>query len=242
MKGVVLCGGSGSRLLPLTKVTNKHCLPVGKLPMIYHSIQKLVGAGIEKICVVTGYEHVGVFATLLGDGSELNCDLTYRVQMKAGGIAQALGLAKGFINPDEKMCVILGDNMFEDSLAPFARDYALQKSGAMVLLKEVEDPERFGVAEISGDIITHIEEKPKAPKSNKAVTGIYFYDYSVFRIIAGLRPSGRGEMEISDVNNAYLADGGLTFKTFEGWWTDAGTHESYAYANELMGKAKGITL
>jgi len=235
MKGVILAGGTGSRLFPLTKVTNKHLLPVGRKPMIYHPIHKLIEAGIQEILIVTGVEHMGDVVTLLGSGVEFNCRFTYKVQDQAGGIAQALALAENFAHGDS-VAVILGDNIFEDSLVEYVKDYSVQGEGAKIILKEVTDPERFGVAELQGDKVLSIEEKPKAPKSNWAVTGIYFYDGDVFNIIRTQKPSARGEMEITDVNNTYIARGKMTWGKFAGWWTDAGTFESLRKADELAGE------
>ncbi|KAF0135290.1 MAG: glucose-1-phosphate thymidylyltransferase [Candidatus Saganbacteria bacterium] len=239
MKGVILAGGTGSRLFPLTKVTNKHLLPVGRLPMIYHPINKLIEIGIEEILIVTGVEHMGDIVTLLGSGKSFNCKFTYKVQDEAGGIAQALFLAQEFVGTDN-MIVILGDNIFEDNLSPFLKKFKNQKNGAMVLLKEVSDPHRFGVVEIIDGKITKIEEKPKKPKSKFAVTGIYFYDDSVFEVIKNLKPSSRGELEISDVNNAFLKKGELEYDNLSGWWSDAGTFESLERATLL--KEGKITL
>ena len=233
IKGVILAGGTGSRLKPLTKVTNKHLLPVGNKPMIYHPIEKLVGAGIEEIMVVTGTEHMGDMVNLLGSGTEFNCRFTYKVQDAAGGIAQALSLAENFCHGN-LMAVILGDNIFEDSLRPYADAFRSQQKGARILGKEVNDPERFGVAEVSGDNVMSIEEKPKKPKSRIAVTGIYFYDASVFDIIRNCQPSTRGELEITDVNNAYIQRHEMKFDMMEGWWSDAGMFESLAYVNSLV--------
>lgn len=236
MRGVVLAGGTGSRLLPLTKVTNKHLLPVGREPMIFHPIRKLVEAGIAEVLVVTGAEHAGDMIATLGSGRDLGCDLTYRVQDRAGGIAEALGLARGFAQGGS-VCVILGDNMFEDGLREYVDHFARNATGhigAHVLLKEVDDPERFGVVEIDGSRIVDIEEKPKVPRSRLAVTGIYFYDDRVFDIVRALRPSARGELEITDVNKAYLVRGILGYSLMRGWWTDAGTHESLVRANSLV--------
>ncbi|WKV08530.1 sugar phosphate nucleotidyltransferase [Thermoanaerobacterium sp. CMT5567-10] len=232
MKGVILAGGTGSRLFPLTKVTNKHLLPVGKYPMIYYPIYRLIEAGITEILIVTGKEHMGSVVNLLGSGYELGVEFTYKIQDQPGGIAQALGLAEHFVNGD-KCVVILGDNIFEDNINSFVSSFKKQEKGAKVLLKEVPDPERFGVAELKGDKIISIEEKPKNPKSNYCVTGIYMYDSRVFDIIKTLKPSGRGELEITDVNNAYIKDGTLTYDILEGSWTDAGTFESLKRANEL---------
>ncbi|MFA6431644.1 MAG: sugar phosphate nucleotidyltransferase [Candidatus Margulisiibacteriota bacterium] len=236
MKGIILAGGTGSRLMPLTKVTNKHLLPVGRKPMIYHPIGKLVEAGIEEILIVTGVDHMGDIVNLLGSGREFGCRFTYKVQDKAGGIAEALGLAENFIGTD-KMVVILGDNIFQDDLTPFAKKYLEQKDGAKVLVKEVDDPHRFGVIAFDGKKVTSIEEKPKKPKSKYAVTGIYFYDNNVFNIVKKLNPSGRGELEITDVNNAYLKANQLTYDVLSGWWSDAGTFESLERAS-LMAEGK----
>jgi glucose-1-phosphate thymidylyltransferase len=233
VKGIILAGGTGSRLFPLTKVTNKHLLPVGKKPMILHPVTKLQEAGMTEILIVTGVEHMGAVVNLLGSGKDYGCRFTYKVQDEAGGIAQALSLASDFAR-DSKMCVILGDNIFTDSLAPFANSFAEQRAGAKILLKEVTDPQRFGVAELSGNKVLGIQEKPKQPKSNWAVTGIYFYDPEVFSIVKTLRPSNRGELEVTDVNNAYIAKGTMTCDFFKGDWTDAGTFESLKVANDLM--------
>jgi glucose-1-phosphate thymidylyltransferase len=230
IKGVILAGGTGSRLYPLTKVTNKHLLPVGRQPMIYHPIGKLTGAGIDEILIVTGVDHMGDIVTLLGSGHEFGCRFTYKVQDQAGGIAQALGLAENFIGTD-KMCVILGDNIFEDSLAPFVKHFGAQKKGAKVLIKAVADPQRFGVVEMKDGKVLSIAEKPKKPKSNFAVVGIYFYDQDVFEVIKQLKPSGRGELEITDVNQHYLSKGELTYDVISGWWSDAGTFESLERAS-----------
>ena len=232
LKGVVLAGGTGSRLFPLTKVTNKHLLPVGPAPMIWHPVWKMKAAGIEEILIVTGTEHMGDVVGCLGSGKDFGCRFTYKVQDEAGGIAQALGLAENFAGQD-RLCVILGDNIFEDDLRPHAETYARQARGARIILKPVEDPQRYGVAEVSGDHVLSIEEKPKVPKSNLSVTGIYFYDPSVFEIIRQVKPSGRGEMEITDVNNVYIQREQMSFGTFEGWWTDAGTFPSLAHAGLL---------
>jgi len=232
MKGIVLAGGTGSRLKPLTNVTNKHLLPVGKYPMIFYPIYQLKQAGITEILIVTGREHMGDVMELLGSGSEYGVEFTFKVQDQAGGIAEALGLARHFVNGD-KCVVILGDNIFEDNIAPFVESFAKQEKGAKILLKEVQDPHRFGVAELRDDKIISIEEKPKNPKSNFAVTGIYMYDPDVFEIVKTLKPSARGELEITDVNNAYIKRGTLTYDILKGWWTDAGTPESLFRANEL---------
>jgi glucose-1-phosphate thymidylyltransferase len=231
MKGIILAGGTGSRLYPLTKVTNKHLLPVGNKPMIYYPIQKLTGAGIKEILIVTGTEHMGGVVNLLGSGKDFGCRFTYKVQDEAGGIAQALGLAENFVG-DDSMTVILGDNIFETSLQKAKASYP--GSGAQILLKEVDDPERFGVAEIEGDKIVGIEEKPDQPKSDLAVTGVYMYDARVFDFIRELEPSDRGELEITDVNNHYIKEEAMRFSVMEGWWTDAGTPSSYKRANKLV--------
>jgi glucose-1-phosphate thymidylyltransferase len=232
MKAIILAGGTGSRLYPLTKVTNKHLLPVGKYPMIFHPIYKLKQAGLTDILIVTGKEHMGDVVNLLGSGNEMGVSFTYRVQDEAGGIAQALGLAEQFVGMDQ-VVVILGDNVFEDDITPYVEHFRQQKKGAKIILKEVENPTRFGVAELKGDQILSIEEKPQLPKSNYAVTGIYMFDHFVFQIIKNLKPSSRGELEITDVNNAYIERGELTYDILDGWWTDAGTHASLARANEL---------
>lgn len=232
MKGIILAGGTGSRLFPLTKVTNKHLLPVGRYPMVFHAVKKLKQADIQDILIVTGKEHMGDVVNLLGSGSEMGVCFTYKVQDEAGGIAQALGLAEQFVG-DDQMVVILGDNVFADEITPYVDNFREQKKGAKILLQEVHDPKRYGVAELRGDHIISIEEKPKEPKSNYAVTGIYMFDSYVFDIIKTLKPSGRGELEITDVNNAYIKRNELTFDILQGWWTDAGTHESLARANVL---------
>jgi len=235
MKGVILAGGMGSRLFPLTKVTNKHLLPVGDKPMIFHPIQKLLVAGIDEIMIITGIEHMGAVVNLLGSGKEFGCQFTYRVQDEPGGIAQALGLAESFVG--NNMCtVILGDNIFEDEIGEYISNFKKQKIGSKILLKEVTDPQRYGVAELNNSKIISIEEKPQKPKSNMCVTGIYMYDYKVFEYIKTLKPSGRGELEITDVNNKYVQTGEMTFDILKGWWTDAGTFPSYYLANDLAFK------
>jgi len=233
LRGVVLAGGTGSRLRPLTKVTNKHLLPVGPKPMIYYPIEKLTSVGIEEILIVTGVEHMGSVVGSLGSGREFGCRFTYKVQDEAGGIAQALGLAENFAN-GQPLAVILGDNLFQSNLKPHAERFLAQGGGARVLLKQVSDPHRFGVAEIRDGKVVGIEEKPKQPKSDYAITGIYFYDGEVFDIIRMLKPSGRGELEITDVNNWYVRKNRLGCDFLEGWWTDAGTFESLVRANELV--------
>jgi glucose-1-phosphate thymidylyltransferase len=233
LRGVILAGGTGSRLFPLTKVTNKHLLPVGPEPMIFHPVRKLLEAGVREILIVTGTEHMGDVVGLLGSGGEIGCEFSYRVQDQAGGIAQALGLARRFGNAG-RIAVILGDNIFESSIAPFAEQFRRQESGAKILVQRVPDPGRYGVAVTEGDRVTKILEKPKDPPSDLAVTGIYFYDHTVFDIITTLRPSGRGELEITDVNNEYIARGELTWNELPGWWTDAGTFPSLRHANDLL--------
>lgn len=247
---------------------NKHSLPIGQKPMLQHCVEKLTVAGVEEIMVVTGGEHLGGIAEFLGSGDAYGCRFEFRVQDEAGGIAQAIGLTDGFIRFGDRMCVILGDNIFKDSLLGFAKRYlSLPDEHAMVILSRVPDPERFGVASFESKVfrkgqkwsscylpasrfvsdafigtclegigirIEDVEEKPKKPKSNHAVTGIYFYDHSVFDVIRTLKPSGRGELEVTDVNGHYVRTGKLAFDLFEGWWTDAGTHESFARANELV--------
>jgi glucose-1-phosphate thymidylyltransferase len=233
LKGVVLAGGTGSRLMPVTKVTNKHLLPVGQKPMIYYPISKLTSVGIERILIVTGVEHMGDVVSLLGSGGEFGCEFTYKVQDQAGGIAQALALAEDF-SRGGPVVVILGDNIFQASLKDYVAKFAAQEKGARVLLKQVAEPQRFGVAAICDGKVTSIEEKPKEPKSDYAITGIYFYDASVFDIIRTLKPSARGELEITDVNNFYISKGQLAYDILEGWWTDAGTFASLERANELV--------
>jgi glucose-1-phosphate thymidylyltransferase len=233
MKGVILAGGTGSRLYPLTKVTNKHLLPVGQEPMIFHPVKKLTAAGIDEICIVTGVEHMGDVVNLLGSGKDFGCRFTYKVQDEAGGIAQALGLVRNFAGSD-LLCVILGDNIFEDPIQPYVEAFRQQGRGARLLLKQVHDPQRYGVAEVEGTKVVRIVEKPKVPRSDLAVVGVYFYDLEVFDIIGTLKPSGRGELEITDVNNHYLRAGKLQCDRLQGWWTDAGTFESLAHANERV--------
>jgi glucose-1-phosphate thymidylyltransferase len=234
MKGVVLAGGTGSRLNPLTRVTNKHLLPIYDKPMVYYPIQTLVNAGIEEILLVTGGKNAGDFLRLLGNGREFGLKhLNYTYQEGEGGIAEALGLAEYFVGKGP-VCVILGDNIIENNICGAVESFERQKEGAKILLKEVPEAQRFGVAEVQSDYVLSIEEKPKNPKSNYAVIGIYFYDSSVFQKIRRLKPSGRGELEITDVNNFYLQEGKLTYEILQGWWTDAGTFESLLRANMLV--------
>jgi glucose-1-phosphate thymidylyltransferase len=235
VKGVILAGGTGTRLFPLTKVTNKHLLPVGKEPMIFNPIRQLLSAGITDILIVTSKDHMGEIVRLLGSGSDFSCNFTFKVQDAAGGIAHALSLAEDFANND-RMVVILGDNILTHSIRPHVTAFLRQPTGARVLLKKVGDPERFGVAALDEQrkMILEIEEKPKQPKSNYAVIGVYMYDRSVFDIIRGITPSPRGELEISSVNNEYVKQGLMTYGIVEGEWTDAGTFESIQYANNLL--------
>ena len=234
MKGIVLAGGLGSRLLPLTKVTNKHLLPIYDKPMIYYPIEKMVDAGIRDILIVTGGKNAGDFLRLLGNGKEFGLNhINYTYQEGEGGIAAALALAEFFADRSP-ICVILGDNIVERSIAPYVENFLRQGSGARILLKEVPDPQRFGVPEIRGDRIIRIDEKPEKPASKYAVTGIYMYDGEVFDIIRTLKPSKRGELEITDVNNAYINRGAMHYDILDGWWTDAGTFESLLRASNLV--------
>ena len=234
MKGVILAGGLGTRLYPLTKITNKHLLPVFDKPMIYYPLQALVNSGIRDILIVTGGNHAGDFLKLLGNGKEFGLQhVNYTYQEGEGGIAAALALAEYF-SEGEKICVVLGDNIIEKNIVHAVRAFEKQERGAKILLKEVPDAHRFGVPEVRDGRIVRIEEKPKHPPSNYAVIGIYMYDPEVFRIIKTLKPSGRGEMEITDVNNEYLRRGSLTYDILDGWWTDAGTFESLLRASKLV--------
>jgi glucose-1-phosphate thymidylyltransferase len=234
VKGVVLAGGIGSRLYPLTAVTNKHLLPVYNQPMVYYPIQTLVNAGITDIMIVTGGNYAGDFLKLLGNGRAFGLKhLNYTYQEGEGGIAQALSLAEHFAG-DEPVCCILGDNIIEGNISEAVHSYKEQGGGAKILLKKVADPQRFGVPELEGGRVVHIEEKPLVPKSEYAVTGIYMYDTGVFDIIRSLRPSGRNELEITDVSNTYIDRGKLTWEELEGWWTDAGTFESLLRASNLV--------
>ncbi|MCK4590830.1 MAG: NTP transferase domain-containing protein [Candidatus Latescibacteria bacterium] len=241
MKGVVLAGGTGSRLYPLTKITNKHLLPVFDRPMIYYPIQSLVEAGINDIMIVTGGESAGDFLRLLGNGTQFGLkDLNYTYQEKAGGIAEALGLAEHFVGKD-KVVVFLGDNIIEGSIREAVNGFQKQKSGAKILLKEVEIPQSYGVPEIVGDRIVRIEEKPRHPKSPFAVIGIYMYDSKVFDIIRTLPSSARGELEITDVNNAYIESGEMTYEILEGWWADSGESiEALLKANNLVAPQRAV--
>jgi glucose-1-phosphate thymidylyltransferase len=237
MKGVVLAGGTGSRLFPLTKITNKHLLPIYDKPMIYYPIQTLVDAGIRDILIVTGGRNAGDFLRLLANGKEFGLShLDYTYQEGEGGIADALALAEHFAD-GEKICVVLGDNLIEAGIRGAVDAFERQEKGAKILLKEVPDAERFGVAEVEGDKIVTIEEKPAVPKTNYAVTGIYMYDTTVFEKVRHLVPSRRGELEITDVNNAYIREGTMTFSFLEGWWTDAGTFDSLLRAANLVAQS-----
>ena len=234
MKGIILAGGLGTRLMPLTKVTNKHLLPIYNKPMIYYPIQTLIDAGIEDILIVTGGENAGEFLRLLGNGSQFGLKhIHYTYQQGEGGIAEALGLAEHFADNDP-VIVILGDNIIEDNIKSAVDDFRKNDNGAKIMLKEVDDPERFGVAHIKNNRITKIIEKPENPQSNYAVTGIYMYDSEVFSFIKNLKPSDRGELEITDVNNNYIAAGTMKFDFLKGWWTDAGTFKSLYRANSLI--------
>jgi glucose-1-phosphate thymidylyltransferase len=230
MKGVILAGGTGSRLYPLTKVTNKHLLPVYDKPMIYYPLQTLISAGIKDIMIVSGRGHAGHFLELLGSGAELGVHFTFEIQEEAGGIAQALSFAEDFVDGDN-VTVVLGDNIFQDNIK---EDISTFTSGAKIFLKEVTDAHRFGVAELEGNKVIGIEEKPKNPKSNLAVTGLYIYDSKVFNVIKTLKPSGRGELEITDVNNYYINKNVMGYKVLDGFWSDAGTFESLFRASELV--------
>ena len=236
MKGIILAGGTGSRMLPLTKVTNKHLLPVYNKPMIYYPLQTLVDAGIKDILIVSGTEHAGDFLRLLGSGREFGVKLTYEIQDEAGGIAQALALAEDFANK-ENVIVILGDNIFEDNVKEFVDEFK-EGTGGRIFLKQTENANRFAVAELEGDKVINTEEKPENPKSNYAVTGLYMYDNNVFDIIRVLKPSGRGELEITDVNNDYIKRGVMKARMLEGFWSDAGTFESLLRSSSWV-KEKG---
>jgi glucose-1-phosphate thymidylyltransferase len=234
MKGIILAGGTGSRLSPLTKVTNKHLLPVFNKPMIYYPLYSLKEAGIDNVLIVSGKGHAGDFLELLGSGAQLGMKLSYEVQEEAGGIAQALGLAEQFAN-NEKVVVILGDNIFEDSIVDSVNEFAVQPRGARVFLKKVTNPKAYGVAELDGDQIVKIEEKPENPKSDLAVTGAYMYDPQVFDIVKSLNPSNRNELEITDVNNYYIEQGTLKFAELKGFWGDCGeSFESLHDASALI--------
>ena len=233
MRGIILGGGLGTRLSPLTEITNKHLLPVGKEPMIWHPVRQLVMSDITDIMIITSTHHMGSVVNSLGSGRRFGCEFTYRVQEEAGGIAHALALARQFANGGQ-IAVLLGDNIFEYSIAPYVDEFREQEKGGRVLLKEVGNPERFGIAALDEKLILHIEEKPSQPKSNYAAVGCYMYDAEVFDIIDRIDPSVRGELEITAVNNEYIARGLLQYSFVRGRWTDAGTFESLNEANELM--------
>ncbi len=233
LKGVILAGGLGTRLDPLTKVTSKHLLPVGNEPMIFHPIKQMATAGITNILIVTNPQYVGDFVAVLGDGQPFGCELTYRVQTEAKGIAHALALAEGFAS-GAKLLVLLGDNIFENRISAAINDFQAQADGARVLLKQVPDPERYGVATLEGERIISIAEKPTAPKSDYAVVGAYFYDSALFDIIRTIEPSARGEYEITAVNNVYIQRGALEYSLLNGDWVDAGTFESLEIAHRIL--------
>ena len=237
MKGVILAGGLGTRLYPLTKITNKHLLPVHDRPMIYYPIQTLINAGIDDIMIVTGGNSAGDFLRLLGNGKDFGLKhLNYTYQEGEGGIADALSLVEHFAD-EQPICVVLGDNIIEGNIRAAADEYRTQPKGAKIMLKKVPDPQRFGVPELNGNAILSIEEKPKAPRSEFAVIGIYFYDATVFDVIRTLVPSGRGELEITDVNNHYIQRGEMTWNELDGWWTDAGTFESLLRASNMVAES-----
>ncbi|TBL81883.1 sugar phosphate nucleotidyltransferase [Paenibacillus thalictri] len=232
MKGVILAGGTGSRLRPVTNVINKHLLPIGTYPMIHYAIAKLADAGIEDIVLVTAGSSAGLFIQYIGSGADWGVRVSYKIQEKPGGIAQALALVEDNIRPGEKMVVLLGDNLFEDTLRPAVQQFAQSEpQSARVFLKKVHDPKRYGVPELRGGRIASIEEKPLEPKSDYCVTGVYMYDSGVFDMIRQIAPSARGELEITDVNNVYAQLGKLQYTIFDGWWTDAGTPKSMFEAN-----------
>jgi glucose-1-phosphate thymidylyltransferase len=242
MKGVVLAGGLGTRLFPLTKITNKHLLPVFNKPMVFYPIELLANAGIKEIVLVTGGNNPGDFLRLLGNGKEFGLkNISYVYQEGEGGIAEALGLAEFYVR-GEPIAVVLGDNIFENEIAGFVESYRQQSKGAKILLKEVPDPHRFGVATVDGDRVVRIDEKPKHPATNLAVVGVYMYDSTVFDIIKKLKPSDRGELEITDVNNAYIKRGEMTFDIVQGWWTDAGTFPSLYRASRLVAEKEEPSL
>ncbi len=240
MKGIILAGGLGTRMYPCTKVTNKHLLPVYNKPMIYYPLLTMVNAGLKDIMIVTGGNYAGDFLRIIGNGKDFGLkDISYTYQEGEGGIADALRLAENFAEND-KIFGMLGDNIIEDDIKEDIKRFKRQSAGAKIFLKEVPDPERFGVAEIENGIVINIEEKPKKPKTNLAVIGLYLYDNTVFDIIKTLKPSGRGELEITDVNNAYIKSGIMTYSIIKGWWTDAGTFESLLRASNLVAKKEGF--
>ena len=237
MKGIILAGGSGTRLYPITKVINKHIVPIGDKPMIMHPLEKLTEANIKEICIVSGPESLGDIIKFLGSGKDFNANLTYKVQDTANGIAGALAVTEDFVK-SEPIVVILGDNIFQESIREYVLDYSKNPRGARIFVKEVNDPERFGIAEIHKNEVINIIEKPKNPKSNLCVTGIYFYDKNVFDIIKTIKPSHREELEISGVNLEYLKRGELSHYVLKEWWLDAGTFESLKEANRLVLESK----
>lgn len=240
MKGVVLAGGLGTRLLPLTRVTNKHLLPVYNKPMIFYPIQTLVDAGVEDIMIVTGGNNAGEFLRLLGNGEDFGLrQMHYTYQKTEGGIADALALARHFVG-DDKVVVVLGDNFVQGSIRKAARDFERQPEGAKIFLKEVPNPQEFGVAELDGDKVVRIIEKPKHPASNLAVIGIYMYDPQVFEICKTLKPSARGELEITDVNNDYIRRGVMTYERLDGWWADCGSFDALLRSNLLVARDHGV--
>ena len=233
MKGIILAGGTGTRLYPLTKVTNKHLLPVGKEPMIFHPIKQLVSAGLKQILVVTSTDHMGDIVKVLGSGKDFGCEFTFHVQEEPKGIAHALSLAESFAIND-KTVVFLGDNIFEYSIVPYVKNFENQKEGARVLLKRVNDPDRYGIAAMDEEHIIEIEEKPSSPKTDYAVVGVYMYDPEVFDVLKNMKPSARGEYEITSVNNEYIKRGKLKYDIVKGRWMDTGTFESYLEANRIL--------
>lgn len=238
MKGIILAGGTGTRLLPLTRITNKHLLPIYNKPMIYYPLETLVSAGVREILIVTGGNNPGDFLKLLRNGKEFGLkEMHYAYQEGSGGIAEALGLAEDFADGG-KIAVILGDNIFEDNIEQYVEDFRNQERGAKIFLKKVSDPERFGVADVKDNRVINIEEKPKKPESNLVVTGLYFYDSQVFDVIKSLKPSERGELEITDVNNFYINQGSATYEILKGFWSDAGTFESLFHSAEFIKKEK----
>lgn len=234
MKGVILAGGSGTRLRPLTRVVNKHLLPVGKYPMIHYALQHMAEAGIQDIMVITGKPSAGLYTEYIGSGEAWGVKVCFKIQEQPGGIAQGLGLAEGFVAQGDKTMLLLGDNLFEDSLSQEIREFEEHGEGARVFLKQVDDPSRYGVPVLNENKIERIMEKPEQPPSDYAVTGIYLYDSDVFQHIRSLTPSARGELEITDLNNKYADAGKLSFGLLHGWWTDAGTHESLLEAGQRL--------
>jgi glucose-1-phosphate thymidylyltransferase len=240
MKGIILAGGLGSRLMPCTKVTNKHLLPVYDKPMVYYPLNSLIKAGVREILIVSGPEHAGDFLRLLGSGKEFGVSISYKVQDEPGGIAHALGITRDYVGKED-VVVILGDNIYEDDVSPFVNSFLSQNGGARTVIKELDISKckRFGIACVSGDKITYVEEKPEVPKSNLAMTGLYMFDNTVFDIIDQLIPSGRGELEITDVLDAYVKKGNLYYDKIYGFWSDAGTHESL-HSTSVFLKNKNI--